>query len=111
MKELTKAEELILVTIWRLGKDAYGVPIKRNIKETTGKDFAYGTLYFLLDQLTTKEFVHRNKGEPTPERGGRGKTFYELTPEGIEALKSSIEMHQKVFNGIESIIFEKGKSK
>ncbi|MFC1725002.1 PadR family transcriptional regulator [candidate division KSB1 bacterium] len=111
MKELTKAEELILVTIWRLGENAYGVPIKRKIKETTGKDFAYGTLYFLLDQLTGKEFVNRIKGDPTPERGGRGKTFYELTPEGMDALKSSVEMHQKVFNGIETVIFEKVRNK
>ena len=109
MKELTKAEELILVTIWRLGSNAYGVPIKRKIKETTGKDFAYGTLYFLLDQLTGKELVHRIKGDPTPERGVRGKTFYELSPEGIEALKGSFEMHQKVFDGVENMIFEKGK--
>jgi DNA-binding PadR family transcriptional regulator len=111
MKELTKAEELILLTIVRLEDSAYGVAMKRNIQETTGKVFKYGTLYFILDQLTAKEYVYRIKGEPTHERGGRSKTYYKLTPEGIEALKASIEMHQKVWAGLEDIAVEKELNK
>ncbi len=109
MKELTKAEELILLTIWRLGDSAYGVEIKKRIQDITGKEYAYGTLYFILDQLTVKEFVIRTKGEPTPERGGRSKTYYSLTIEGRQALKQSIEMHDKVWNGVKSFDIEKGK--
>ncbi len=108
MKDLTKAEELILLTIWRLENDAYGVAIKRNIQETTGRDFAYGTLYFVLDQLSTKDYVYQIKGDPTPERGGRGKTYYRLTDEGTEALKASMEMHEKVWAGVETRVFQKG---
>ena len=105
MKELTKAEELLLLTIERLEDTAYGVAIKRNIQETTGKALKYGTLYFLLDQLTVKEYVYRSKGEPTPERGGRSKVYYQLTPKGIKALKESFEMQRKVWNGFEDLSF------
>ncbi len=106
MKELTKAEELILLTIWRLKNEAYGVAIRKKIKELTGKVYAYGTLYFILDQLSAKELVLKIKGEPTPERGGRGKTFYNLTPNGQQALKLSLEMHNKIWTGIKEVELE-----
>ena len=105
MKELTKAEELLLLTIWRLGENAYGVAINRKIQEKTGKALKYGTLYFILDQLSNKELVYREKGEPTPERGGRSKMYYKLTEKGKEALQKSFEMQKKVWEGFEGITF------
>ena len=106
MKELTKAEELVLLTIWKMIDNAYGVALKRKIKEETGKDIPYGTLYFLLDQLTVKEYVRKEAGEPTPERGGRSKTFYQITPEGKEALKDAMEMYQKVWGNVDGLAFK-----
>lgn len=108
MKELTKAEELVLLTIWRMGDDAYGVAIKRKIQEETGKDLPYGTLYFILDQLATKEYIFKIPGKPTPERGGRSKTYYHLTADGRNALKASFEMHRKVWGNLTILSFEGG---
>lgn len=108
MKELTKAEELVLLTIWRMRDEAYGVAIKRKIQESTGKDLPYGTLYFILDQLATKEYLYKIPGQPTPERGGRSKTYYQLTTDGKEALKASLEMHQKVWGNLSILSFESG---
>ena len=109
MKELTKAEELVLLTIWKMRNDAYGVALKRKIKEETGKEIPYGTLYFLLDQLRAKEYVSKMAGEPTPIRGGRSKTFYRITSEGKDALKKALEMYQKVWGTIDGIAFEGGQ--
>ncbi len=106
MKELTKAEEILLLTIWRLKKDAYGVPIKQRIKDLTGKDYAYGTLYGLLEQLDKKGYVTKKAGEPTPERGGRSKTYYRLSITGIEALKYSMELHRVIWDGVSDITFD-----
>ncbi|UCE21397.1 MAG: helix-turn-helix transcriptional regulator [Candidatus Aminicenantes bacterium] len=103
MKELTKAEEILLLSILRLQKKAYGVAIKKEIQQSTGRAFAYGTLYFILEQLSNKGFVTKEKGNPTPERGGRSKTFYKLTDKGFNTLKSSFEMHQKAWKGFAGI--------
>lgn len=111
MKELTKAEELLLLAILRLKKNAYGVVIRNDIHRTTGKSIAYGTLYFLLDQLTHKSHVEKFKGEPTPERGGRSKTYYRLTTEGIEALEESFELNKKAWKGFAEITWKKGLGK
>ena len=99
MKELTKAEETLLLAILRLKDNAYGVAIKQHIQKTTGKALPYGTLYFILEQLTKKGFVKRFTGESKPERGGRSRIYYSLTPEGSKALKHAYKMQQKIWNG------------
>jgi len=106
MKELSKAEEMIILAIWRLKENAYGVTIRRQILRTAKKDYTYGTLYGLLEQMVRKDYVERVKGEPTPERGGRSKTFYKLTPTGIEALKKAMEVHRSVWHGITEMTFD-----
>jgi DNA-binding PadR family transcriptional regulator len=99
MKELTKAEETLLLAILRLKNNAYGVAIKQNIQKTTGKALPYGTLYFILEQLRKKGYVKRFTGESKPERGGRSRIYYSLTSEGSKALKHAYKMQQKVWNG------------
>jgi len=99
MRELTKAEETLLLSILRLKDNAYGVAIKRRIQKATGKALPYGTLYFILEQLTRKGYVKRFTGDSKPERGGRSRIYYTLTSEGSKALKHAFEMQQKIWNG------------
>jgi len=99
MRELTKAEETLLLAILRLKDNAYGVAIKQHIQKTTGKALPYGTLYFILEQLAKKGYVKRFTGEPKPERGGRSRIYYTLTSEGSRALEHAYKMQQKIWNG------------
>ena len=107
MKELSKAEEVVLLAIWRIGQDAYGVSIRRQIKVDMGKDYTYGTLYGLLRQLVFKGFVKKRLGDPTPEKGGRRKTYFDLTQEGKQALKDAINFHRKVWKDLDEWSFDK----
>jgi PadR family transcriptional regulator, regulatory protein PadR len=108
MKELTVFEEIILTAILRLKDDAYGVSIRKKADQVAGKDFIYGTLYNTLDQLVRKGHIAKRQGSPTPERGGRGKIFYTLTPEGLQALADARALHARIWNGIGD--FSKNKS-
>ena len=99
MRELTKAEETLLLAILRLKDSAYGVAIKQHIQKTTGKALPYGTRYFILGQLTQKGYVKRFTGEPRPERGGRSRIYYALKSEGSRALEHAYKMQQKIWNG------------
>ena len=107
MKDLSKAEEMVLLAIWRLQDKAYGVSIRRQILKDTGKDFTYGTLYGLLRQLAHKDYVRMSKGEPTPEKGGRSKNFFRITSEGIQALKNALRLHQRLWKDMTEFSFEK----
>ena len=64
---------MILLALMRLGDDAYGVPIAREIEETSGRAMALASVYATLDRLEEKGFVVSELGEPTAERGGRAK--------------------------------------
>ena len=105
MKELTKIEEMLLLAIWQLGDDAYGVKIRQHVSEVIRKDFTYGNLYSALNQLVVKKYVSKTIGDPTPERRGRRKIYYALTREGIRALKQAREMNERLWSGISNVAF------
>ncbi|UCE40185.1 MAG: helix-turn-helix transcriptional regulator [Candidatus Aminicenantes bacterium] len=100
MKEISKAEEMVLLAIWRLAGGAYGVSIRRQIRKNTGKDYTYGTLYGLLRQMDHKGYIKKIKGKPLPKKGGRSKTYFKLTPGGIRALKDAIALHKRMWKDI-----------
>jgi len=106
LKELTKFEEVLLVVIWRLKDEAYGVKIRRFIAEHLKKDVTYGNLYSALDQLARKGYVDKQLGEPTPQRRGRRKIYYSVTGGGLQALKAAWEMNETLWAGLNSLIFE-----
>lgn len=108
MQSLTKAEETILLAVWRLNDDAYGVSIKQQIKKATNREYLYSTLYTTLEQLVRKGFLTKRYGEPTAVRGGKRKIFFDLTEEGLVALKGAYQNHQSVWRGITEESFNKG---
>jgi PadR family transcriptional regulator PadR len=107
MKDISKAEEMVLLAILRLGDEAYGVSIRKRIHKDAGKDYTYGTLYGLLRQMDQKGYIRKSKGEPLPKKGGRGKSFFKLTPAGIRALKEAAELHRRVWKDLSELSFER----
>ncbi|OGU55692.1 MAG: hypothetical protein A2V66_07665 [Ignavibacteria bacterium RBG_13_36_8] len=100
MKELTKIEEILLLAIWKLKENAYGVKIRQHVSNVIKKEFTYGNLYSALNQLERKEYVYKRPGEITPNRRGRPKVIYTVSDLGFEALKASYEMNEAMWEGI-----------
>jgi DNA-binding PadR family transcriptional regulator len=107
----TKVEETILLAVFKLGGDAYGVAVKNQIKKVTGRDYLYGTLYAALEQMVNKGFLQKRWGEPTPERGGKRKIFFRITSRGEDALKAAYLTHKAVWKGISEDSFGRGLTK
>jgi DNA-binding PadR family transcriptional regulator len=82
-------ELLVLLALIRLGDEAYGVPISEAIEESSGKEVALGSVYVTLERLERKGLVTSRLGEPTPERGGRAKTYFRVTAKGLRAVKQA----------------------
>ena len=93
-------EQLILLALVRLGSDAYGVTIRREIEERTSRVISPGALYTALDRLEKRGFVSSRLGEPTPERGGKRKRMYTLRPSGERALARVFESLRQMSNGV-----------
>lgn len=106
MKELTKSEELILISVVRLKDEASGINIMSMIKERTNKEFVYGTLYSTFEQLVSKGYLNKDFGEPTKERGGKRKLYFKITKFGIEGLKKSLSSQQSVWDGINENVLD-----
>jgi len=87
MHILSRSEEIVLLAIWKLVDNAYGITIRDQVFDDTGYDWSIGAIYAPLHRLEKKALVETVKGEPLPERGGRSRVYYAVTPEGKKALQ------------------------
>ena len=97
---LTDFELMILLAILRIGDDAYGVPIARELEETGGRSVLLGAIYTGLDRLEENGLVTSSYGDPTPERGGRAKRFFKVTSKGLKAVKDTQRAFTALWSGI-----------
>ena len=97
MNLLTRTEELILWSIVRLKENAYCVPVRDTICGLTGEEWPLGSIYMPLDRLVKHGFLTSRLSDSTPERGGRRKRIYQLTPEGFEALDKTRNVQAKMW--------------
>jgi len=86
MKILSRADELVLLAVWRLHDDAYGVPVRKYIIKMTETKWSIGAIYDSLERLTEWGYLEAFQADPTPERGGRSKRYFNLTKNGLQAL-------------------------
>jgi DNA-binding PadR family transcriptional regulator len=86
---LTDFELMILLAVLRIGEGVYGVPIAHEIERTGGRRVMLGAVYAALERLERNGFVASKLGDPSPERGGRAKRFYRITPRGLRAVKDT----------------------
>jgi DNA-binding PadR family transcriptional regulator len=98
---LGEFEQVVLLAILRVGEEAYGVPIRAEIEECTGRDPAPGALYTTLDRLEEKGCVISRMGDPTPQRGGRARRYFEVTQSGVHAVARSQRSYQRLLKGLE----------
>ncbi len=98
---LGEFEQLVLLAILRLGENAYGVTIRREISKRTNRDATPGALYTTLDRLEDKGFLRSSMGDPTPERGGRAKRYFEVTGAGVRAVAQSQKNYQRMLKGVQ----------
>jgi DNA-binding PadR family transcriptional regulator len=106
MKELTLYESILLLAIWRLKDNAYGVTIREKVSEVTKRTISYGTLYSYLDQLSRKGYVGKTIGAPSSERGGRRKIFYTVSTEGMNALKAARDLQKSIWDDVPEFIID-----
>jgi DNA-binding PadR family transcriptional regulator len=107
MKELTKLEELVMMAIWRLDDEAYGVQIKNKVQEIGGKEYFYNTLYTTFDQLTRKGYISKHFGDPSAVRGGKRKVYFHITKEGRGALENAYKRHHRIWAGVNENTFRR----
>jgi len=97
---LGEFEQLILLAILRRRDDAYGVTIRTELADRTGRNVAPGAVYTALERLETKGLITSRMSDPTPQRGGRAKRQVTVTAAGMEALTRSVQAYDRLLDGL-----------
>ena len=104
---LSRAEEITLITVYKLDGNAYGVTIREQIYKDIGHYWSFGVIYKTLKKMNFKKYVNKIPSLPLSERGGRSRYFYELTTEGLAALKEIRSLHSSLWKGVLIPSYEK----
>ena len=102
MESLTlgEFEQVVLLAVLRLDDNAYGVTIREEIAACTGRHPSPGALYTTLDRLEDRGLVNSKFGDPTPQRGGRAKRFFQVTAAGVEAVARAQRAYRQLLRGL-----------
>ncbi len=106
MKILSRADELVLLAVWRLQDEAYGVPIRKHIIDMTGTDWSIGSVYDSLEKLSEWGYLDSFQSSPTPERGGRRRRYFKITKNGLEALSQLKKVVSSMWDGLPDIGYD-----
>jgi PadR family transcriptional regulator PadR len=97
---LGEFELMVLLALIRLGDQAYGVPIGREIEQQTGREAALGSVYAALERLEEKGLVTSRLGDPTAARGGRAKRYFQVTSQGLRQVRETQRALVNLWNGL-----------
>lgn len=103
---LGEFEEIVLLTIGILNKEAYGVSIKNEIEARLARDVSMGAMHTALIRLEDKGYIKSSNGEATEERAGRPRKYFEITALGKKAIAYSKSTRDELWNAIAKTVFE-----
>ena len=103
---LSRGEEIILLAVYKLQGNAYGVTIREQVNNDIGRYWPFGVIYKTLKKLKAKGYVDKTASDPVSERGGRTRYYYEITSEGIAALEKILDIHTSIWRGIQDLGLE-----
>ena len=106
---LGEFEQLVMLAVIRLGDDAYGMNVRRELEESAGRDVTFGTVYGTLDRLEEKGYVTSWHADPEPVRGGRARKYFRIEPEGERALAQARDMMRRMWKGVRLAVERDGR--
>ena len=96
-------EQAVLLAIVRLGEDAYGRAVLKEVQVRLDRDVAAGAVHATLDRLENKGLVGSRLGSGTPIRSGRPRRFYRLRPRGRRPDRDPIGRQIETRAAVESL--------
>jgi DNA-binding PadR family transcriptional regulator len=97
-------EQLVLLALLRLGREAYGAAIQEEIEQRGGRAASMSAVHTTLERLEEKGLVRSRIGAPTPQRGGKRKRHYELLAPGVRALRQAHATMKRMSDGLDEIL-------
>lgn len=93
-------EEIVLLAIARCEPEGYGMRVRREIEEQSGRSVAIGAVYAVIERLEDKRLIRRaeppSEGSPDP----RARRFFAITPAGRTALQETAALRDRLWRGL-----------
>jgi len=104
--QLGEFEEIVILTIAVLHKEAYGVAIKKEIQSRLSRNVSMGAMHTALVRLEDKGYIRSFDGERTEERAGRPKKYFQITALGKKAMSYSKDTRNELWRAIPRMALE-----
>jgi PadR family transcriptional regulator PadR len=101
--QLGEFEEVVILTIAVLYKEAYGVSIKKEIESRLSRNVSIGALHTALGRLEDKGYIKSYEGEAMEERAGRPKKYFQITALGRKAMEYTKDTRNQLWQAIPKI--------
>jgi len=99
-EHIGELEELVLLMILMLKEEAYGLAIRKALKENADRLVTIGAVHGTVNRLEKKGFIKSELGGATELRGGRRKRLFSITAYGMKVLQKSQEVKVNIWNQI-----------
>lgn len=103
MKFLSRIEEILLLAIWKLKDNAYGISIREQVEKDTNMKWLSGAIYAPLNRIKKNGFVKTRQAEGSAEFGGRPRIYYMLTSLGRERLESIQTLNMSMWSDVPNL--------
>lgn len=104
--QLGEFEEIVMLTIGILYKNAYGVSIKNEIESRLSRSVSMGAMHTALVRLEDKGYIRSFNGEPTEDRMGRPRRYYQITALGKKAMEYSKDTRNELWKAIPKLALD-----
>ena len=101
MNYLGEFEQVVLLAVVRLGNQAYGANIRREIEARAERRVSIGAAYATLDRLVDKGYLRSSESAGGPERGGQPRRHFSVTQTGVAALEATRALQGRMWSGIQ----------
>lgn len=103
MQFLSRIEEILLLAIWKLGENAYGISIREQVENDTGFKWLSGAIYGTLSRLRKNGYVKTAIADNVGDQRGRPRIYYTLTPVGKERLQAIQSLNRVMWENVPEV--------
>ena len=105
--QLGEFEEIVILTIGVLYKEAYGVAIKNEIETRLSRQVSMGAMHSALVRMEDKGYIKSIQGEETEERMGRPRRYYQITALGKRAMEYTKNTRNDLWQSIPKVVLNR----
>ncbi|MGD2071235.1 MAG: helix-turn-helix transcriptional regulator [Gemmatimonadota bacterium] len=103
---LGEFEQMVLLAILQQDEQAFALEVRREIEHSADRKVSRGAFYTTLDRLERKGYVRWTEEEPADGRTAGPVRRFEVTDDGVAALRTSRAALDALWRGLDGLLGE-----